>query len=86
MPMIVLEKGKEKMKRNKIVMIIDGTNPMFVTVVIITITIVTIIITITITIIVTLIIVIVTIIVLFPESIPAIIVVLTLKEKRDAQL
>jgi hypothetical protein len=50
--MIVPGKGKEKIKRNKTIIVIDGTNPMFVTVVIITITII----------------IIVTIIILSPEK------------------
>jgi hypothetical protein len=64
--MIVRGKGKEKMKTNKIIIIIDGTNPMFVTAIIITITIITIIIIIIATMI---IIIIVIIIILSPEKI-----------------
>jgi hypothetical protein len=75
--MIVLGKGKEKMKRNKTLIVVDGTNPIFLTVVIITITVITIITIsiITITIIATIIvIVIVTIIILFSEKITNILV------------
>jgi hypothetical protein len=67
-----------------VILIIHVTNPMFVIVVIIITIIITI--TITITIIETIIIVIVTIIILFPDSIPAFIVILTLKEKRGGEL
>jgi hypothetical protein len=90
---IVLEKEKEKIMKIAII-IIHVTNLMFVTVtIVITIKIITTIITITIiiTIIVTIIItitiiVIETIIILFIESIPAFIVILTLKEKQGGEL
>jgi hypothetical protein len=83
MLMIVPGKGKEKLKRNKIIIIIiDGIDLNFVPIILIIIIIVTITIIVSKIIIVTItIIVIGTMIVLFLESLPEFIIVLTLKEK-----
>jgi uncharacterized membrane protein len=84
---MIVPKVKKKMKRNKILIVINGTNLNFVPIIItITITIVTIIITITIIVTVIVIVTIIIVIGTIIESLKAFIIILTPKEKRGGEL